>query len=73
MNCASFRELTVIEQKELIQKLAHLCQTSEQMFKGLSSIVRQAENNGLLDNLKIFPDENVLTILLGQETDLKTT
>jgi hypothetical protein len=60
MNCKSYIELTSIERAELVQRLAHLVQTDETMFKALSSIVRQAENNGLLNGLTVLPQNFIV-------------
>lgn len=58
MTCKEYKELNVVEQYQLIGKAVHLLQNNSQAFISISSMVRMAESNGLLDGVTILPFQN---------------
>lgn len=58
MNCPEYNNLTIVEKYQLTGKTIHLLQNNSAAFTVISSMVRQAENNGELDNVIILPEPN---------------
>jgi len=56
MNCKEWSDLTIVDQYQLCGKAIHLLQNNSEAFKTISSMVRQAENNGEFDNVIILPE-----------------
>lgn len=69
----SYSQLTVREQKELIGNVFHLLTTNEQCFAHVIDMVDWAKTNGILDGVKILPedwkDDKTETILDKQKLD----
>ena len=56
MICPEYSDLTIVEAYQLVGKAIHLLQNNSEAFKAISSMVRQAENNGEFDNVRILPE-----------------
>lgn len=56
MICKEYEELSIIEKTQLIGRAIHLIQNQSEAFLATLSMIRQAENNGLFDNVIIIPD-----------------
>ena len=61
MICKTYNDLSLPEKVQLTGKVIHLLQNNEEICNSIMSIVRSAENNGLLDNVTILPEQKIET------------
>ena len=57
MICKSYDELTVIEKVQKIGQIAHIMQADEKYFWLCDDLIKQATHDGILDNIKILPED----------------
>lgn len=55
MNCQAYTDLSIMEQRQLIGSIIHLLQNDSNSFIAISSMVRNAESEGLFEGVKIMP------------------
>ena len=56
MNCEEYQALDPKEKIQLVGKCVHLLQNDSDAFKAISSMVRNAEQLGAFEEIKIMPD-----------------
>ena len=56
MNCNEYQELDTKERIILIGQIVHLLQNDSESFVALSSMVRNAAQRGLFEDVRILPD-----------------
>lgn len=59
MICKTYDDLSLPEKVQLVGKVIHLLQNDELICNSIMSIVRSAEQQGLLDNVTIIPEQNL--------------
>lgn len=62
MICKTYDDLTIPEKVQLIGKVIHLLQNEEAICRTFMSIVRGAEQQGLLNNVTIVPENKISEI-----------
>lgn len=60
MICKTYDELSLPEKFQLVGKIIHLLQNDEVICNSVMSIIRSAEQQGLLDNVEILPNQQIV-------------
>ena len=54
--CKSYENLTPVEKVIFIGKVVHCLQSDNYTFENIDYLIKKAERNGVLDGVKILPD-----------------
>ena len=59
MICNSYNQLTIVEKTQFVGKLIHLIQSEESAFLAADSLLKIANDQGLLEKVTILPKEDL--------------
>lgn len=58
MICKKYENLTIIEKVQMVGKLLHAMQSSNELFDKAKWIIEVAELQGMFDKVTILPNDN---------------
>ena len=60
MLCENYQQLSKLEQRVIIGELLHAFQSDNETFNKCCEVLNTAKKQGILDNVTIYPEANVL-------------